>query len=92
MEIISETLCVARKEYDCNSCEWLTADFFWRQEKRFFTFDELKEIVKAKQAHWKIQKGQIYRRVTLKDNGELFVFRAIPAIDSICSKYEFYEE
>lgn len=92
MEVLRECKPIARKEYTCDACLWLTSDYWWRLEKGLFTFNELKEIVKAKQSNWNIQKGQRYRKLIIKDGGEFYVFKAIPAIDDICQKYDFYEE
>lgn len=58
----------------------------------FTTFDELRLIVQARRNGWMIRPGQMYVLCIQKVDGDFCVFRAIPAIDDLCHKYDLYQE
>lgn len=78
---------IAKKDYDCDACEWLSAsigDFN-------MTYQEAKQYIKAKRNGFMIKKGQLYKKQFMKADGEVYTFRAIPEIHNICLKYDLYE-
>ena len=89
IEIIHESRSKARKNYYCDACNFL---FESDPCELGLTFTEAREVVKARQKRYKILKGEIYVRQFNKDGGDTWTFRAIPAIDKICQKYDLYRE
>ena len=89
MRTISQSTPVARKTYGCDACVWLTEggmDFLDEM-----TFTDKREIVKARQNGWRILKGEKHTQATLIScDGDMISWRAIPAIDEICKKYDIY--
>jgi hypothetical protein len=55
------------------------------------TFAELRDIVKARQNNWRIKPGERYNKSILVMDGYLSTWRAIPAIEEICFKYNLIE-
>lgn len=56
------------------------------------TFTEKRQIVKAKQNRWKILKGNKYIRQSVKYEGRIYTFKAIPDMHKLCLKYDWYPE
>lgn len=89
MEALSETQPFAKKEHDCDACEWLNNSGYTNEED--LTPDEWKSYQLAKSNGFKIKKGESYIRQNNKFDGEIYTFKAIPAIHDICIKYDFYD-
>lgn len=89
--ILSDTVHIARKTYTCNACEWIVGDVVDNLHDYKFACAELREIVKARRNRWQIVPGQLYRKVVEVVDGDLSVWRVIPAIDAICRKHDIYE-
>ena len=87
-DVIATRYPVARKSYRCDACEWLRGALGAVD----FTFAELRLIVQARRNGWMIQPGQMYVLCIQKVDGDFCVFRAIPAIDDLCHKYDLYQE
>lgn len=87
IEVIHESNPIARKGYQCNACEFVMDAY----SDGWFTFAELREIVKARKNGFNIAKGQEYIRQFNKYSGDTWTFRAIPAIHEICIKYDMYD-
>jgi len=88
IEMLSNNTLVARKEYCCDASDWLLNEGI---NGFGFSFAELREIVIARRNGWKIKKGEKYIRQRGKYDGDLYTFKAIPAIHKICLKYNLYE-
>ena len=80
----------ARKKYDCMACPWVFSMLsdLWGE----LTFTEKKAIAIARRQNESILPGQGYHKSFCKQDGEVFTFRAIPAIHEICLRLELYEE
>lgn len=89
IEIIHQSEQKARKSYRCDACNFL---FEFEPRDLGLTFSEMREMVKARQKGYRILPGEVYVRQFNKDGGDTWVFRAIPAIDKICVKYDLYRE
>lgn len=85
---ISEKTPVARKEYGCDACGLLLESLPDAVEE--MTFTEKRAFVKARRNNFKIVKGQRYRNAFCNDMGEVFTYRAIPEIDEIVQRLEWY--
>lgn len=83
--VLSDKLVKARKDYNCDATIYLRE----YGDYDMFTLEEM-EIINN--TNGKIKKGETYRKVVGKFEGELYTFRAIPEIDDICLKYELYPE
>lgn len=81
---------VARKNYQCQASVWIdnTVGFF-RSE---FDPEDWEKIKVAAKKDFKILKGEKYKKISGKFDGEFGVFRAIPELDDICKKYDLYDE
>ena len=90
IELLSETTQRARKEYGCDASEFLYANCL--SDLDGITFTEKKAIANARRNNWKIKPGEEYFKQISKYDGEFCMFRAIPAIDEICRKYDLYRE
>lgn len=89
-EVLRITYQKARKDYHCNACYWLCEgldDIFWN-----LSYREKRAIVRARRNGWKIKKGETYVRATIKDDGRLHTYRAIPAIDILCGETGIYNK
>lgn len=89
VEVIKESNPKARKDYYCDSCEWLKESSILFEKT--LTFAEYREVVRAKRNGWKIKKGDIYNYQFNKADNEVYTFRSIPAIMKICIKYDLFE-
>jgi len=80
----------ARKDYSCDAAEWIgnTVGF----NEREFEPEDWEKIEAAMNKNFKILKGEKYLKVSGKYDGEFSTFRAIPALDEICKKYDIYED
>ena len=89
MIVLSENTPTARKEHDCMACEWV-----WNTgiDRCGFTRPELRTLSKARKNEWRILKGEKYIRATIKDDADIYTFKAIVAVHDICLKYDLYEE
>ena len=87
-EIGPQTSPIARKDYACDAAPWI---YDGDMTGEYYTFAELRQLVKARKAKWKINKGERYIRQTMKVDGEIYTFRARPELHDICLKYSMYE-
>jgi hypothetical protein len=90
METLASKKRVARKDHHCNACEWITMDGDYRQHD--FTFSEWRAIARAKENGWKILKGETYNWASCKQDGELYQWKAIPEMEAICHKYDYFAD
>lgn len=84
-ELIKQTTPKARKEYNCMASEWIS-----NEEHDIFaemTFSEKKILAKAWREKCKILPGQKYIRQCMKEDGELYTYRARIDMHDICLKY-----
>ena len=86
-ELISERKPIARKDHDCMACEFI----FSEGVNGFgYSFQELRIIAKAKKNMCKIKKGDKYINQTMRYEGELYTFKAIPEMHLICLNHDLY--
>lgn len=88
IRVLSESTHTATKDHHCSACEWIR-ELLYDYE---FTFAERRTIVKARKNGWIIKKGEEYLIQNSIQDGEFYVFKAIPAIHDICLEYDIYEE
>ena len=88
IELISESKPKARKERVCMACEFAFGAIGYET----FSFSELRILVKARKANYRIQKGQVYVRQNNIYDGEFYTFKAIPEVHQICIDHDLYEE
>ena len=89
MEILTDKLVMAKRPYTCCACSaWLTN----ANNDEPLTPDERLILDAVKADGWKILKGQVYRRITEKRDGELGTIRMRQDMDSLVSKYELWDE
>ncbi len=86
--VLSESSHIAAKDHHCSACEWIGEIL----HDIPFTFAERRAIVKARKNGWIIKKGERYIVQNGVQDGEFYVFKAIPAIHEICIEYDIYEE
>lgn len=90
IETLKQTMLKARKNHDCMACEWINnAGVPLRGYT--FTFSEWRALINARENNWQIQKGDLYLNQRNIDCGDIFTFKAIPAIHDICIKYDYYD-
>ena len=84
----------ARKDHNCNSCEWLTS-YSSKSEYLFkefnFTEEEKETIFKAENNRWKVKKGDSCDYIVGVYDGDFCAFYQIPEIHDICVKYDLYD-
>lgn len=90
ISIIHESKPTARKEYNCDACNFLfnLSDIC----ELGLSLSEYRSVAKAIQNNYRIQKGSKYVRQFNTDGSEAWTFRAIPEINDICLKFDLYEE
>ena len=81
----------ARKTYHCMASDWIVNGDLY-ETFRCCTWEEKKEIIRARRNNWRIQAGTKYLRQTMIWEGKMGTFRAIPAMHDICVKYDLYED
>lgn len=90
MEIIRESRPVARKSHECNACLYIR-DALDNNQVRF-EIGDLRKIVLARRAGWRIQPGERYLLQVQADGGDVFNVRCKPEMDEVCRKYYLYPE
>lgn len=85
-EVIFESNPRARKDHDCDACVFINESW----GNAFFSFSELRDIVKARMVGYKIKKGQRYTKQFNKFEGKVYGFKAIPEMHDICIKHDLY--
>lgn len=88
METLRSEEPIARKEYWCDASEYVRESLSQTE----FTYAEYREIVKAKRQGWKIKAGQKYVKQVQSDGGEIITYRAIPAMNDLCYKYDLFPD
>lgn len=89
LEILSETTPVANKDHECDACEWLNNSGYANEGD--LTEGEWKDYQLAESNGFKVKKGEKYVKQNNKFDGDIYTFKAIPAIHNICLKYDLYE-
>lgn len=89
VEVLSESMPVARKDYDCMACDWLNQSGYANEQD--LTPEEWAAYQKAENNGFKVKKGEKYIRQNNKFEGVVYSFIGIPDIDAICHKYDLYE-
>jgi hypothetical protein len=88
ISVIHESKPKARKDYNCDACEFL---FNAPVLEIGLTFTEYRAVVKATQAKYRILKGTKYiRQFNSDDSGNSWTFRAILDIHLICINHDLY--
>jgi len=90
---ISTSEPIARKNYGCDACIWITEPGLERDESfmKDLTFAEKRAIAKAHLNGWRVMKGEKHLQATIVScDGDLVSWRAIPEIDAICNKYDLF--
>lgn len=86
-QLISESIVTARKEHHDDCSEWiLNTDL-----SGDLTFSELRAIVLANKANWKIMPGQKYLRQTCKEDGRVHTFKGRPELIAICQRLGLFD-
>lgn len=85
-ELISISRPVARRPHKCGAYKWIIEAY----EDGTFTYQELRQIVKVRRQKGMILPGQQYIRQVQVWEGNLSVFKALPEMDDICTKYDIY--
>lgn len=86
--VLRQSFPVARKEHECSACAWLLNEGFPER----IPISEYRHIVRAKRNGYKIIKGQKYiQQINIQD-GEFYIYKAIPEIHEICLKYGYYDD
>ena len=89
--VISNSYPVARKNYGCDACNWVTE---WLDEfVAILTFTEKRVVARARMNGWRIMKGEMHNKATIVGcDGELYTWRAITAIHELCVEHDVYED
>lgn len=87
--IEERTIKAARKDHPC-SAFWFLSQGDYRNNG--FTFAEYRAIAKAVQNKGFIKKGEPYIRQRNTNGSEIWTYKAIPEIDAICIKYNYFED
>ena len=88
--ILSEEYHIARKDHNCNACEYILNDDISRRGG--YTIKEMREIIKAKRKGYKILKGEKYLKQVGIMDGDFYVYKAIPEIHDICIEHDLFRE
>lgn len=91
---ISTSEPIARKNYGCDACIWISEEGLHRDEyfMKYLTFAEKRAIAKAHLNGWRVMKGEKHLQATIVScEGKLVSWRAIPEIHQLCKDHEIYE-
>ena len=88
MQIIDTRYPVARKLHRCDASEYVREVI----SEGYFTLSELRTIVIAKRNGWMIQPRQVYYLQINKWGGDFNAFKAIPAMNELCIRYDLYPD
>ena len=86
--VLSESNPKARKLYCCDASVWVLNCL----DVCELTFTEKRHLVKARRNKFQIQPGDKYYKQVNIWMDEFNVFKAIPAMNDICIKYDLYQE
>jgi len=87
---ISVNYPVARKNYGCGACDWITEQL--DDLVPYLSFTEKRAVVIARMNGWRIMKGEKHIRATIVGcEGELYTWRGIIDIDKLCKNHNVYE-
>jgi len=89
--VSDEIIRSARKDHYCSSCEFVQ-DHIGKWDIGFFSFTDLRLIVKARQDNWKILKGTSYQKQVNVMDGRIYTFKCRPEMHKLCIKYDLYPE
>lgn len=88
--ILSDKIVTAKKHYQCD------ASYVWGQSgfsaDDCETKDQAMMVGAAEADKWKILPGQAYRKVVMKQDGELVTYRARPGMDAVCRELGLFGE
>jgi hypothetical protein len=91
-QLISEITPKASKYYTCDACLFLFDGNDYKSVLGMkLTISEKRAIIRAKNNNYRINKGDIYIRQCVKNDG-IYTFKAIPEIHEICIKHDIYSE
>jgi hypothetical protein len=93
--IIKESRPKAKKEYFCDACFTINANFGGIRGfagEVSLTIAELRALIKAREAGFKIKAGETYICQYNTDGGTPFTYRAIPAVHEIALKYDCFTD
>jgi len=88
-DVSTTTRPVAHKEYHCQASDWIMSAGLREADYEPADWEIVK---KAKATGFVIQKGSEYVKIAGIFQGNWCVYRAIPEIDHICSKYDLWYE
>ena len=91
-DIISETRPKARIKHPCGACEIIRGAFTEEECEDIMTKEDFEMFLGLKDTDFQIQKGEIYRRYNIADNGTVQTFTESLDGSYLCSKYDLYED
>jgi hypothetical protein len=90
MQILRDETITARKIYHCDACRIF--DNSGIGEDDLESSDDWLIYKLAEVEEFKIHPGQKYRKCVYKDGGEIITYRGREDMDSLCQKYELFED
>ena len=89
MDVLSDKIVRARKDYFCDACEAWNRD---PPPDAEMDTEDVEEVARAEADDWKIKSGQEYRKIVSVCAGKFSVYRARPGIDGLCDYYDMFSE
>lgn len=89
--VIEETFPKARKKHVCMACDWIR-NTVGSDIIEHLSFAEKRAVVKARRNNYLVVPGEHYIRQFISCCGEVYVYKAIPEIHSICINNDLYED
>jgi len=89
MHFLSEKIVTAKKHYECDASRVFLQSGYGENE---LSADDWLIVQGCEADKWKIKPAQKYRKTVYVDMGKIWTFRARLDMDSICVRYEMYDD
>ena len=92
-QILNDRIIKARKDYRCNAFDIIHMDFSETDLNELFSeYDDNLKYKDAQKDNFMIRKGDMYRRYTWVDQGDIIELKESLAGSGLAQKYNLYQE
>ena len=89
MRFLSEKIVTAKQHHNCDASRVFLQSNYGAND---ISADDWLTVQACEADNWKIKPAQEYRKTVYGDMGKIYTFRARLDMDSICTRYEMYDD